>query len=165
MMKTKNGGLVLSPTGSGKTFIVGMYFKHLVGRGVFIVDELTLLHQAKEELEKVLGERVGTVGESKYRPRRITVATIQTLQLHTGDPEFDEWKSKIRAMVIDEVHLHLNKRTKEVLNDIQPRVVFGLTATLELQKKHIRMAAHAMCGRVIFDYNLKEATEEKFLTP
>lgn len=165
MFRAKSGGLVLSATGTGKTFIVGMYFFALIGHGVFVVDELTLLDQARKELQKVVGEKIGIVGESKFKPRRITVATIQTLHLHTGDPKFDEWKRQIRVLVIDELHLHLNKRTKSVIKDISPRVVFGLTATLEMQKKPIRMEAHAMTGKVLYDYPIQRGVKEKYLAP
>ena len=82
MLATPVGGLVLNATGSGKTYVVGLYMRKVYERAVFIVDELTLLYQAQEEIQRVLGEPVGMIGEGKWEPQRVTVATVQTLHLH-----------------------------------------------------------------------------------
>src|SRR5712675_1052199 len=73
----RGGGLILAATGSGKTYTVGQFFSRLVGNACFIVDELTLLKQAQEELAGLLKEEVGQVGDSVFEPKRITVATVQ----------------------------------------------------------------------------------------
>src|SRR6266566_5086544 len=126
---SKTGGLILQATGSGKTLQSGLYFKALVGAGVFFVDELTLLDQAQKELEAVLGEPVGNIGNQKFNPKRITVATIQTVHLHRFDRGFLPWIKTLQAMFIDEIHLALNRRNFQTVAAIKPPVIFGLTAT------------------------------------
>lgn len=100
----EGGGLVIAATGIGKTFLSGLYFKMFTGVGVFVVDELTLLYQAKAELEGVLKEEVGVVGDSEYTPRRITVATIQTLGKHRKQKQIQEWFERIEVIIYDEFH-------------------------------------------------------------
>lgn len=160
-----SGGVVLSATGTGKTYIAGKYFKLLDGRGVFVVDELTLLRQTKRDLEKVLGEKVGMIGNSVFQPRRITVATIQTLHKRRKDSRFRRWYRDLDVAIIDELHLALNRRNIAVVRQMNPKAVFGLTATLQLTRTAIRLRAAAICGPVIFRYPLLEGVKDKHLTP
>ena len=158
------GGLVIAATGIGKTRIAGMLFKGLRGSAVFIVDELTLLCQTMGELQSVVGEPIGEIGDMEFRPQRITVATVQTLHRHCSDPAFQKWADGVQIMVIDELHLMINKRQHDVIRSFKTPAVFGLTATLELQKLHIRMQAYAIAGPVCFRYALKDGVEQGYLT-
>ena len=165
MLKASNmGGLVLCATGVGKTFLTGAYLRHVVGYAVFCVDELTLLEQARRELEKVLQEKVGVVGRSEFKPARVTVATVQTLHLHRRDPKFLAWYNKVEVSVIDEIHVQLNRRNIDVVRIIKPKAVFGLTATLEMHKPNVAMEAMALTGPVVFRYSIQAGVAEGYLT-
>jgi superfamily II DNA or RNA helicase len=158
------GGIVLNATGTGKTVLAAMYFAALKGNGCFIVDELTLLDQSRKELARVLGEPIGQVGGQQFIPRRITVATVQTMHLHRMDPRFQHWASALDTIIIDELHLALNRRNIETVAEISPRAVFGLTATLQLNKPHIRMRAAALVGPVIYHYSITQGVKERYLS-
>lgn len=160
----KTGGLILNATGTGKTFIAGKYFGLLGGPALFLVDELTLLKQAKEEMEKVLGEKVGEIGNSLWKTERVTVGTIQTVHRHRFDPQYVPWTKSLQCIVIDEIHLALNRRNFETIRAIRPPTIFGLTATLELKKHHVAMRAYELCGPVIYEYPLKRGVEEGVLS-
>ena len=163
--KNDGGGLVLAATRTGKTFMVASLFSRLVGAGCFIVDELTLLKQAQKELSERMGERVGHVGKGEFNPRRITVATSQTLHLHQDDPKFEQWIDSLQVNVIDEIHVAMNRRNFDIVEAIAPPAVFGLTATLELQKKHVRVKAYALTGPVCYEYPLTQGQAEGHLVP
>jgi len=68
------------------------------------------------------------------------------------------------VLIIDELHTQLNRRNFSTIEKIRPKAVFGLTATLELQKKHIRMRSYAVAGPVIFQYSLDQGTKDGYLT-
>jgi superfamily II DNA or RNA helicase len=159
------GGLILSATGSGKTFVAGLYLSHLQGTACFIVDELSLLDQAQRELSEVLKEPVGWVGESRFEPQRVTVATIQTLHKHRKRADFLAWYRKLTVVFIDEIHVALNSRNIDVVKLIRPKVVFGLTATLEIQKWPVFLQAVSLAGPVIYTYPLAQGVAEHVLTP
>lgn len=159
------GGTVLCATGVGKTFIAGLYFSKLEGNGCFVVDELTLLKQAKADLQKVLKEKVGEIGDQKFHPRRITVATVQTMHLHRKDPRFAQWMKSLEVMFIDEVHQQINKRNIETVASIQPKAVFGLTATLQVKQRQVLAKVSALTGPIIYRYPLKQGVAEEYLTP
>lgn len=158
------GGLILNATGTGKTRIAGIFCSRIKGSVCFIVDQLDLLEQGRKELAAVLGEKVGYVGNSIYDPRRVTVATIQTLHKHhSNDGQFRKWFSLIDIGLVDELHVQMARRNFGVLDAMNPKAVFGLTATLELQKKEVRLKAYAAAGPVCFEYGLEQGMEEYVL--
>lgn len=159
------GGLVLNATGSGKTLIAGLYFRLLRGTAVFVVDELTLLDQARKELGSILGEPVGTIGDQTFDPQRISVATIQTLHRHRRSKEFRAWHRKLDVMVLDEIHILLNRRSIETAREMRPRACFGLTATLEIQKESVWFPAASLCGPQIFEYSYQRGRDQNYLAP
>ena len=159
------GGLVLNATGTGKTFIAGLFFRLLRGSACFLVDELTLLDQAKEGIEKVIGEKVGIIGNSQFEPRRITIATVQTVHKHRMAPRFKQWSKALEVMIIDELHKALNRRSFETVRAISPLAVYGLTATLAMQKDHVRIPAQSICGPQIYHYSYEDGLAENYLTP
>ncbi len=160
----RGGGLVLKATGSGKTLTTGLLLKRFTGVSCFVVDELALLHQAKAELQRVTKEKVGIVGESEFAPERITVATIQTLNLYRAKSKFVTWFSKIEILILDEIHIQLSKRNWNVIETIKPPAIFGLTATLELQKAYISLKAFAVAGPVCYTYPLERGVAEGYLS-
>lgn len=166
MLKTLRfgGGLILNATGSGKTFIAGMLFSHLSGTALFIVDQLILLEQARKELTNVLREEIGYVGDSQFEPRRITIATRQTLSLHREDPRFKKWTRNLDVVIVDEIHDQMNKSNFDVVERIRPLAVFGLTATLALKKKSVRLKAYSLCGPVVYEYPLRQGQQEGVLS-
>jgi superfamily II DNA or RNA helicase len=155
----KGGGLILSATGSGKTRMAAQLASRYKCEFLFIVDQIVLLDQAQADISKHLGEEVGNVGEQKFHLRRVTVATIQTLALHTRDPRFLHWFRHVDVILIDEIHEMLGKRNYKVIDAAQPKLVLGLTATLNLKQKHIRLKAYSLCGPVIYEFPLKRGQE------
>lgn len=158
------GGLILSATGSGKTFVAGAFLSRLQGTACFVVDELTLLEQARTELKAVTQEPIGIVGQSQFQPTRLTVATIQTLHKHRNKPEFQKWYKQLDVLIIDEIHIALNRRNIGIVQQIHPKAVYGLTATLELQKRDVLLRATALAGPVIYRYPLAAGVEEGVLS-
>ena len=158
------GGLILNATGTGKTYIAGLYLKALKGPALFLVDELTLLDQAQKELTKVIGEPVGNIGNQIFNPKRVTVATIQTIHRHRYDQKFVPWTRTLQCIIIDELHTALNRSNFQTVAVIKPPVVFGLTATLEMKKKSVYLRAYDMCGPVVFEYPLEQGVKEGFLS-
>lgn len=163
--QNKGGGIVLAATRSGKTFMVAALFNRLIGNACFIVDELTLLKQAQKELSERMKEPVGMIGKGEFKPERITVATSQTLNLHQDDPKFLPWVSGLAITVVDELHIQMNRRNFSIVESIAPPAAFGLTATLELQKKDIAVKAYALTGPVCYEYPLTQGQADAYLAP
>lgn len=152
------GCIVVAPTGTGKTTMVAWAFARLVGRGIFVVDERALGQQTQSALSALLNEPVGFVGDGQFTLARITVATVQTLADHIGDPRFEPLYGA-SLMVVDEMHVMLNKRMKEVGWSYGALAVVGLTATLDLTTTSTAFPAFALTGSQVFTYLAQEARE------
>jgi len=160
-MVRSTGGLVLCATGVGKTYLAAALFSRLQGKGLFIVDEQTLLLQSQKEIASVVGS-CGIVGGGRQEPERITAATVQTLQRRIHQKL--DWLKGIDVVFVDEIHLALNNRTEKVLRALQPKAVFGLTATLELDRPEVYMNAARLTGPVLYRYSIQQGSEEGHLT-
>lgn len=158
------GGTIVNATGSGKTRIAAMLASRLRGNFVFIVDQLVLQAQAKADFEKELGEEIGYIGNSEFVPRRVTVATRQTMFLHRKDKDFRRWSRTLDVMVIDEIHEQMNKSNFALIEAILPKTVYGLTATLQLRKKFTRLKVWSLTGPQVFSYPLTQGQDDDVLS-
>lgn len=158
------GGCVTNATGTGKTRIAAVMFSRVSYACLFVVDQVDLLYQQRDELESWLGEKVGVVGDSEFEVQRVTVATSQTLHLRRDDDKFLDWYRSIKIVIVDELHEQMGRRNFSILKVIKPIARFGLTATLQLKKKSVWMRAYSFAGPVIYSLPLKEAVKKGVLS-
>lgn len=124
-----NRGLLLSPTGSGKSRVVALLVHNLQKRGriLITVPAKTLMHQLHGTLTG-LGFTVGRLGDGHAETNApIIVCTFQSFGLHREEP----WVEEIQSWIIDEAHFADSdsfKKASAVLCNTQFR--YGLTATL-----------------------------------
>jgi DNA excision repair protein ERCC-3 len=167
LRSTNAGGLLLCATQTGKTRIAARYLSNINENVLFLVHELTLLLQARETLQQVTGERIGVIGGGEFSHERITVATVQTLirQIAKPKPAFVKLFQATQVVLIDEIHLMMNDSTEKIIQACQPKAVFGLTASLDLDKPEIALPAYALTGPVLYKYEIKQGVKEGYLTP
>jgi superfamily II DNA or RNA helicase len=157
----RGGGIITAATGTGKTATCARFFAKLNYPCLFVVHRVALLYQSQKEIAHWLQSEVGIVGDSEFDPRDVTVATIQTLKLHQADPKFEAWFNKVRIVVVDELHKQMAKKNFKLLDTLKPLARYGLTATLQLSKKQVRIRAWAFAGPVIYNFPIAEAIEKE----
>lgn len=159
-------GLVISATGTGKTFLSAFDVRNVQPeRMLFIVHREQILHKAIADYKKILGghdEQFGILsGASREINRKYVFATIQTLSKADNLALFD--KEAFDYVLIDEVHKAGAKSYQRVIDYFEPAFLLGMTATPE------RMDDFNIYE--LFDYNiayeirLQEALEEDMLSP
>lgn len=120
--------ILVSPTGSGKTYMGVHVVKELEKRTLWIAHREELLVQAKESLEQ-FGLPVGVIsGRSRPSPlMNIQVASIQTLAARFDNEGLPECS----LVVVDECHHAAAATYQGVLREAQDRGVpiLGMTAT------------------------------------
>jgi type III restriction/modification enzyme restriction subunit/helicase-like protein/intein-like protein with splicing domain len=142
---------------SGKTKCAADFYKSVPDYScLFVVDQIDLLYQSQKEIESWLKEPVGVVGDLKYKVQRVTVATIQTLHRHMEDEKFEKWFRGVKIVVVDELHEQMAKRNFSLLEKIKPIARYGLTATLQLSQKPVRMKAYSFAGPVIYRFPISK---------
>ena len=160
----KGGGTILSATASGKTRTAALFMARLNCPCLFAVDKTDLMYQSQAELAKWLGEEVGIVGDQQYQLHRVTVGMVQTFKRHMDDKKFMAWYRRVQVVIVDELHVQMSKKNFAVLQQIQPMARYGLTATLQMKKKPVRMNVWAFSGPVIFRFPILEGQKRGVLS-
>lgn len=167
--KNEKKGLVISATGTGKTFLAAfdvLQFKPQ--KMLFIVHREQILNKAMSDFKKIIGgveTDFGILsGNRKDVEAKYLFATIQTISKKKYHQFFS--KDNFDYILIDEVHKAGAQSYLNVLNYFEPKFLLGMTATPERTGKDDRLNIFEL-----FDYNiayeirLQEALEEDLLCP
>ncbi|WP_085558506.1 DUF3427 domain-containing protein [Carnobacterium iners] len=159
-------GLVISATGTGKTFLSAFDVLQVKPKRVlFVVHREQILNKAKSDYQKILGgldKDYGILsGNKKEIDAKYLFATIQTISKEQILAQFP--KDHFDYILIDEVHKAGAKSYHRVLDYFKPSFLLGMTATPE--------RTDGFNIFELFDYNiayeirLQEALEEEMLCP
>lgn len=142
--------LFLSPTASGKSFIIYLVARHLLEsqglRSLIIVPNISLVHQmASDFVEYNRGKPLDihkiTAGVDKSIDADYTITTWQSIQRLKAD-----WYEKFGVVFGDEAHLFKAKSlTKIMENTPNIRYRFGLTGSLDDSQTH-RLVLEGLFG-------------------
>ncbi len=121
-------GVVVLPTGAGKTVVAMMAMEVLGARTVVVVPTIELLGQWRTGLIETLGlpaESVGVVGGGSHDVRPITVITYQS----ASSPA--RALPDVGLLVLDEVHHLPADSYRRIVSRVGAPYVLGLSATTE----------------------------------
>lgn len=134
-------GVVVSPTGSGKTVMAMGLVAKLATPALILVHNRLLLEQICEAAERCLGVQAGVLGAGKADVRPLTVATIQTLMRR----DLSELSEMFGLVILDEAHHCPAPTFTEVVQQFNSRWRIGLTATPE-RKDRLHPLMYASLG-------------------
>lgn len=157
-------GIVILPTGTGKTYLSAFDTLNVQGRILFIVHKLDILSQSRESYERIyktskLGLLTGEAREN-VNDSKVLFASKDTLRNCFTDFKPDEFD----YIVIDEVHHGQAPTYQSILNYFKPNVfMLGLTATPDrTDRKDI---FQLFDYNKVFEYTLNDAINNGFLVP
>lgn len=164
-LEKKDKALVISATGTGKTYLSAFDVKKFnPQRFLFVVHRENIARAARKSYKKILGNNIemGVLsGNSKDFDTPYLFSTVQTLH---KDEILEKFKpDHFDYIVIDEVHRSGSKSYEKILNYFKPRFLLGMSATPE------RTDGYDIYKT--FDYNiayeirLKRALQEDILSP
>lgn len=123
-------GIYVAPTGSGKTVTVCGAIAALQPQGALILtDRKNMLTQWASAVKDVTGLTAGIVGAGKWNPRRITIATVQTLHKYINHHDTQILLSRQSFMCLDEMHHVTAEMFKKVVEACPARYRIGVSAT------------------------------------
>lgn len=129
--KGRNKGVVVLPTGTGKTVLSAMDSRRHGGRVLFLVHRLDILKQSIDAYRMVwpdmrVGILTGEVKENEFECD-VLFASKDTLRQPSELERYKrEWFSYI---VVDEVHHGQSPTYRDVLSYFRPNFMLGMTAT------------------------------------
>jgi len=172
-IRSKGGrkALIVSATGTGKTYISAFDVKsflsrsHKFGKVLFMVHNGKILQDAMESYKNVLGEDSLTYGIYKGSKREkdadCLFASVQTLVRHLNDFDVDEFD----YIVCDEAHHIVTKSQMSIITHFNPRFMLGMTATPERPYEGSDNVFEVFDFNVPFEVRLSDALEEKLVCP
>lgn len=162
----KNKGLVISATGTGKTYLSAFDVQQVnPSKMLFIVHREQILKSAIKTFKMVIGgadEDFGILsGNSKDITAKYLFATVQTI----SKPQILNLFSKndFDYILIDEVHKAGAASHHKVIDYFDPKFLMGMTATSE--RTDIFNIFELFDYNIAYEIRLQEALEEDLLCP
>lgn len=162
LLKEK-AGLVILPTGAGKTRIAAQdVAKNCAGNALYVAHTHEILDIAEEEFESVhSSKRVTRIESPKdfHKKKKIKLSTIQLLSHHLQELE----RASIEYLIVDEFHHAAAKTYRELIDIINPKFLLGMTAT---PFRGDRKDVSELCnGNVLYNAELRSAIDAGILSP
>ena len=160
-----NKGIVILPTGTGKTFLSFLDMQKFLGKGAYIVHKNDLLMQTKEAFENVYSNKsTGLLtGDEKLNYKKCDVLFASKDSIRS-DKIINELSSNhFDYLIIDEIH-HVQAPTYlRIIQHFKPKFMLGITATPD---RHDRKDIFELFDyNKIFESTLNEAIKNGFLVP
>ncbi len=125
-----DSGVIVAPSGSGKTIIGLEIIAQRKLPALILVHRKQLLDQWIERTQSFLGIPKKDIGQyylvKKKTGEQITIAMMQTL---VRAENFTELQNKFGTIIVDECHHIPAKTFREVISQLNPKYIYGLTAT------------------------------------
>lgn len=164
-LQNKNKALLISATGTGKTYLSAFDAKHVNPKKLlFVVHRLNIAKAAMKTFDTVFeGSKTMGIysGDIKELDKDYIFSTIQTISkeahLNLFDPEVFDY------IVIDETHRAGAESYQKILNHFKPKFLLGMTATPERTDglDIFKLFDHT----IAYEIRLHKAMEEEMLSP
>jgi superfamily II DNA or RNA helicase len=148
--RTGGRGVVVLPTGTGKTFLAIMAIQKLNRPAIVVTPTIDLLHQWYGELHLAFDVPIGLMGGGDYNIQPLTVTTYDSAHIH-----LERWSNRFTLLVLDEAH-HLPGPTYQMIarGSLAPYRL-GLTATPERTDGQ-EVLMEALVGPIVFRREIQE---------
>lgn len=160
----KNKALIISATGTGKTFLSAFDAKNFNPRKLlFVVHRLTIAKNSLKTFKKVFGndKSMGLYsGDKRELDCDFVFSTIQTISKSYHLENFS--KNHFDYIIIDETHRSAADSYSRLLNYFEPKFLLGMTATPERTDNEdiFQLFDH----NIAYEIRLNRAMEEEMLS-
>ncbi|MDD1761125.1 MAG: DEAD/DEAH box helicase family protein [Methanothrix sp.] len=147
-----NRGIIVLPTGSGKT-LVGIKAISLLNTPTLVVaPTLDLVDQWRSGLKKEFRTEVGVLGGGEWDIKALTISTYDSAYIHA-----DKLGNKFGLIIFDEVHHLPAAGYRNIAEMFAAPYRMGLTATFE-REDGLHAELSRLVGGKVFEKRVKELT-------
>jgi len=147
-----NRGIIVLPTGSGKT-LVGIRAISLLNTPTLVVaPTLDLVDQWRSRLKKEFKVEVGFLGGGERDIKALTVSTYDSAYIHA-----DKLGNRFGLIIFDEVHHLPAAGFRNIAEMFASPCRMGLTATFE-REDGLHMELNRLVGGKVFEKRVKDLT-------
>jgi superfamily II DNA or RNA helicase len=149
-LKAGRRGVVVLPTGAGKTFVAQLVIERLERSALILTPTLDLLQQWYGVLKTAFDLEIGLLGGGSYEIRPLTVSTYDSAYLH-----MERLGNRFALLVFDECH-HLPGPTYALAAEMSVAPFrLGLTATPEREDGNEARLGH-LIGPIVYRREIGE---------
>ncbi len=153
-LAAKSRGVVVLPTGAGKTQLAKMAIHTKQRSTLVVVPTLNLVGQWHNELHTAFGTEIGVLGGGSHSLQPITITTYDSAYLH-ADRIGDRWG----LVVFDECHHLPGASYAHAAQSLLAPFRLGLTATPERTDGRHALTDE-LCGPVVYQKHITELSGE-----
>lgn len=149
---SKKDGLVVAPTGSGKSLVGHIVVLSAVKESksvLVVVPTKVIMNQWKKDLNELLstyGEKVNTISDGVYNPSGIDIAVVNTIR---------DKKLEYDVMVMDECHRYQGEENRKIWTDNRIQKIIGLSATMEEKEEGL-----LDYFPILYEYGIEDAKND-----
>jgi len=158
-------GVVVLPTGTGKTFLSAIDAKRFGGKVLFLVHRLDILKQSIAAYQRVWPQMKAGIltGEAKENESECDVLFASKDTLRQPAELANYARDEFNYIVVDEVHHGQTPSYSDIFEYFRPRFMLGMTATPDrTDRKDI---FELFNYNKVFEVSLQEAIEDGYLVP
>jgi superfamily II DNA or RNA helicase len=145
-------GIIVLPTGSGKT-IIGIKVISLLNTSTLVVaPTLDLVDQWRSSLKKEFKVEVGVLGGGEWDIKAVTVSTYDSAYIHA-----DKLGNRFGLIIFDEVHHLPAAGYRNIAEMFASPYRLGLTATFE-REDGLHTELNRLVGGKVFEKRVKDLT-------
>jgi superfamily II DNA or RNA helicase len=144
-------GIVVLPTGSGKTRVACAAIARAGGSALILVPTRVLLEQWASTLARLFEIPVGVFGDGAKRVEPITVMTFESAYR-----QLDRHGHRFRALIVDEVHHFGGGARAEALEMCVAPIRLGLTATPPTLGSDAAGRLRDLVGPIVFELEIAD---------
>lgn len=156
-------GLVVLPTGLGKTYLAAFDAAKFSGRILFVVHNNEILQQACSTFQRVMPDRSAGLFNGTQRDAKSHVVCANVYSLHRRNLKEFFTNHDFDYIIIDEFHHAAARSYRELLAYFNPMFTLGLTATPVRTDEQDVIAL--LDRNVVYSLDAGTAIERGFLVP
>jgi superfamily II DNA or RNA helicase len=145
-------GIIVLPTGSGKTVIGIQAISALNTPSIIIAPTLDLVDQWRSRLKKEFKVDVGVLGGGEREIKALTVSTYDSAYIHA-----DRLGNRFGLIIFDEVHHLAAAGYRNIAEMFASPYRMGLTATFE-REDGLHSELNRLVGGKVYEKRVKELT-------
>jgi len=150
-------GIIVCPTGFGKTFLIKLLAKvYPTAEIIITVNSTDIVRDIYDDLKYDLGSQLGIVGGGKDRPARVTICTAQSLH---------KCPKSANLILADECHTLMTENYVKKFNKFRRARMFGLTATPVGRSDKAEGFGEALFGSIIADISYQQGVSGGNIVP
>lgn len=149
-LKVGARGVIVLPTGAGKTAIGVAAIAHLDTPTIVVVPTLDLVEQWRRYLEKEFAVQVGVYGGGEYRLEALTVSTYDSAYIRG-----EELGNRFGLVIFDEVHHLPSTGYSHIAEVFACPCRLGLTATYE-REDGLHTDLPRLVGGKVFELGVRD---------